>query len=146
MKKISTLFGLIAIVFGLITIFKIVVDIEIAIGFITMSFGILAIIWTSMAIKSLAVGSSLRKYTTNFLFCLIFILLFSIWHTLSILFGWRESINEIMLYPEYFFITMAFLIFVLTSYQILAIGKEFGFESQAKKIRKLIKEKNHKGK
>lgn len=137
-RGLGTILGFIAIVGGLIAIFRIVVDTEIAIGFVTISFGILAIIWTSMAISSLSEGSSLRKHTTNFLFCLVFILLFSIWHTLSKLFKWRETVNEFMLYPGYLFITLAFLIFVVTSYQILTMGKEFGFQKQAKEIEKII--------
>ncbi|MBW2975250.1 hypothetical protein KY366_06030 [Candidatus Woesearchaeota archaeon] len=140
--KWSTLLGLIAIAGGLTAIFRIVVDTEIAIGFVTMSFGILAIIWTSMAISSLSKGSSLRRHTTNFLFCLIFILSFSIWHTLSKLFKWRETINEFLLYPGYLFLTLAFLIFVITSYQILTMGKEFGFETKAKEIKSIINNKN----
>lgn len=137
-KGLGTLLGLIAVLGGLIAIFRIVVDTEVAIGFITISFGLLAIIWTSMAINSLSKGSSLRKHTTHFLFCLIFIVLFTIWHTISKLLGWRQTINEFMLYPSYLFITLAFLIFVITAYQILTMGKEFGFEKQAKEIEKVM--------
>lgn len=140
-KGLGALLGLIAVTAGLIAIFRIVVDTEIAIGFITISFGILAIIWTSMAMTSLSKGSSLRKHTTHFLFCLIFIVLFSIWHTLSKLFKWRQTINEFMLYPSYLFITLAFLIFVITAYQILTMGKEFGFQAKAKEIKKIIEKK-----
>jgi len=143
-KGLGTILAFIAVAGGLIAIFRIVLDTEIAIGFVTISFGILAIIWTSMAISSLSEGSSLRRHTTNFLFCLIFILLFSIWHTLSKLFQWRETVNEYMLYPGYLFIILAFLIFVVTSYQILTMGKEFGFQKQAKEIEKIIKTKKKK--
>lgn len=140
-NKLGVLFALVAIASGLVAIFRIVVDTEIAVGFVTMSFGILAIIWTYTAVKSLSEGSSLRKHTQNFLFCLIFILSFSVWHTLSKLFRWRETVNEFMLYPGYIFLILAFLIFVYTSYQILTMGKEFGFESQAKVIDKILAEK-----
>ena len=94
-----------------------------------------------MALKSLSKGSSLRKHTATFLVCLIFILLFSIWHTMEKLFDWRRSIVEVMLYPGYFFITAAFLIFVFAAYQILVMGKEFGFNIEASKIKKIMKEK-----
>ncbi|MBW2989821.1 hypothetical protein KY358_05900 [Candidatus Woesearchaeota archaeon] len=145
MKKAwMVLLALIAVAGGLTAIFRIVADTEVAIGFVTLSFGILAIIWTSMALGSLSKGSSLRKHTSNFLLCLIFILSFSIWHTLSKLFGWRETLNEAMLYPAYIFLILAFLIFVVTSYQILMIGKEFGFRPQAKKIKSAINKKGSK--
>jgi len=90
-KSIGTVLGLIGVVAGLIAIFRIVVDTEIAVGFVTISFGIMAIIWTLMAMSSLSKGSSLRNHTRNFLFCLVFILLFSIWHTISKLFKWSVS-------------------------------------------------------
>lgn len=129
--------ALIAIIFGLVAIFKLILNMEIAIGFLTVTFGILAVIWTAMAKKSLSKGSSLEKYTTKFLFCLIFILLFSVWQILENLLYWKGFI----IYPKYFFITIAYLVFVIAAYQILHIGKEFGFKEQAKKIEKVMKKK-----
>ena len=145
-KGVGTIIGLTAIAAGLAAIFRLVVDTEVAVGFVTISFGILAIIWTSMAMGSLSRGSSLRRHTVNFLFCLVFVLLFSIWHTLSKLLKWRETVNEFMLYPGYLFLILAFLIFVITAYQILTMGQEFGFGQQATKIKDIIKEKKRKKK
>lgn len=132
--------ALIAIILGLVAIFKLVLNMEIAIGFMTITFGILAVIWTAMAKKSLSKGSSLEKYTTKFLFCLIFILAFSVWQILQNLFYWEGFI----VYPKYFFIAVAYLIFMIAAYQILHIGKEFGFREQAKKIEKVMKKKKRK--
>lgn len=140
-RKIGVLIGFLGVVLGLVTIFKVVVDTEVAIGLVTISFGVLAVIWTVMALQSLSKDSSLRRYTFNFLLCLIFILLFSIWHTVSKLFGWRTSVNEVMLYPGYLLITLAFLLFVSTAWQIMTLGREFGFKGQASSIEKVIKEK-----
>lgn len=140
-RGLGALLGFIGVAAGLIAIFRIVMDTEVAIGFVTISFGVLAIIWTSMAINSLSKGSSLRRHTINFLLCLIFILLFSIWHTITKLFRWRETVNEFMLYPGYVFLILAFLIFVATAYQILSMGKEFGFENQAKEIKEVMEKK-----
>ncbi len=143
-RKIGILLGFLGVVFGLVTIFRIVVDTEVAIGLVTISFGVLAVIWTSMALQSLSKGSSLRRHTFNFLLCLIFILFFSIWHTLERLFGWRTSVNELMLYSGYLLIALAFLLFVGTAWQILTLGREFGFKGQASNIEKIIKEKEKK--
>lgn len=143
-NKIGLLFALVAIASGLIAIFRIVPDTEVAVGFVTISFGVLAIIWTATAVRSLSAGSSLRKHVTNFLLCLTFILFFTIWHTISKIFRWRETVNEFLLYPGYVFLILAFFIFVFTSYQILTMGKEFGFENQGKIIEKLIEEKKKK--
>jgi len=145
-RTIGALLGFLAVAAGLTAIFRVIMDTEVAIGFVTVSFGVLAIIWTSMAIGSLSKGSSLRRHTINFLLCLIFILLFSIWHTISKLFEWRQTVNQLMILPGYLFLTLAFLIFVATSYQVLTMGKEFGFEGQAKDIKKIIEKKKAKKK
>lgn len=140
-RKFGALLGLAGVIFGLIAIFRFIVDTELAIGFVTISFGILAIIWTTTALQSLSPGSALRRHTFNFLLCLIFVLLFSIWNTIEKLFGWRESINQVMLYPGYLLMTLAFLLFVGTSWQILTLGKEFGFSNQATFIQQVMKDK-----
>jgi len=140
-KKLGVLLGSVGVIFGLLAIFKVVKETEVAIGFITLSFGVLAIIWTSIAVKSLSKDSELRKHTAMFLVSLIFILLFSVWNTLSVLMGWRKTVNELWLYPSYLFISVAFLIFVSASYQAMMMGKVFGFGKQAEKIAQRIKEK-----
>ncbi|MFH1053187.1 MAG: hypothetical protein V1740_02105 [Candidatus Woesearchaeota archaeon] len=142
--RISYIFGLIAIIAGLASIFIIVPDTEVAVGFITISFGIMAIIWTALAVNSLSKGSTLRKHTTWFLLCLISILLFSVWHTMSKLFGWRQTINEALLYPGYVFLAIAFIIFVVTSFQTYNMGQELGFEKQAQKIKQVMQKKKAK--
>ncbi|HLD06260.1 MAG TPA: hypothetical protein VJC16_01865 [Candidatus Nanoarchaeia archaeon] len=140
-RRIGALLGFAGVIFGLIAIFRLIVDTEVAIGFVTISFGVLAIIWTTMALHSLSPGSALRRHTFNFLLCLAFILMFSIWHTLEKIFSWRTSINEALLYPGYLLIALAFLLFVGTAWQILTLGREFGFQGQASAISKIIKEK-----
>lgn len=137
MRIIAMTLWAIGILLSLLAIIKIVQDIEIAIGLITISFGILALIWTTIARRNLSPGSTLRSYTNRFLTSLLFILVFSIWHTLSRLFFWEKE----FLYPEYAFITMAYIFFVVAAYQILNIGKEFGFREQAKKINRIIERK-----
>ena len=144
-KKVGVVVAFIAVLSGLVAIFKIVPDVEIAIGFITISFGILAVIWTSSALKSLSEGSALKDYTSKFLICLAFLLSFTVWNTTSIIFDWRTT-NRVLLYPGYAFITLSFLTFVWASYQILLIGQEFGFSEEASKIKKKIKEKKEKKK
>ncbi|GAI86766.1 unnamed protein product, partial [marine sediment metagenome] len=67
-------------------------------------------------------------------------------HTLEKLFYWRTSVNELMLYPGYLLIALAFLLFVSTAWQILTLGREFGFKGQASFIRNVIKEKEKKKK
>lgn len=129
------------ILLSIFAVFRIIKDFEISVGFLTISFGILAIIWTYIAVENLSPGSSLRTYTLCFLFSLIFIILFSVMHTLEMIYHWESSIVIL----KYVFITISYLIFVYASYRIWKIGKEFGFKDEAFKIRKRIEvKKNHK--
>ena len=136
------LIALFAIVLGLFVIIKLVGNVELVVGIISLTFGILAIIWTLKARSILSTGSSLRKYTGNFLMCLIFILLFSIWNTMARILNFQG----IFLYFEYFFIVMTYMVFVMAAYQILYLGKEFGFLKEIKVMKKAIKEKKLKTK
>lgn len=137
-KKIGMFVGLLVIIFALIAIFKILAHTELAIGFITLSFGILAIIWITMAARSLSSGSSLRVYTIDFLLCVVFILTFSILYLANRIFLWDGAV---IVYLQYLFITLSFIIIVVAAYQILTIGREFGFRKEAIKIKKAM-EKN----
>ncbi|MBS3146662.1 hypothetical protein J4471_03110 [Candidatus Woesearchaeota archaeon] len=130
---------LIVIIIGLFTIFIIVKDVEISIGLFSLTFGILGIIWTGIAIKSLSKGSSLRTYAISFLLCLITILLFSIWSLLARIFNWEGLLR----YPIYLFITISYIIFVYTAYKMHKLGVEFGFQSQATAIKKRLKKRKH---
>ncbi len=130
---IITLIAIIGGLFGLITIVG--EDIPLFIGLASLSFGITALFFTFKARSILSHGSSLRDYTTSFALCLMFILFFSIWDMLIDLFQWEKG----LIYPKYFFITIAYFVFVYTSYRIFNLGKEFGFSEQASKIKKAMK-------
>jgi hypothetical protein len=127
--KIFTAF--LAVLFGVFALIQFAPNLELAIGFLSLSFGVLGIIWAARARASLSVGTSLRDYAHYFLLSLILIVAFSIWDTLIFLFQWENG----FVYPKYFLITAAYLIFVFTSYKILNLGKQFGFKTQVKKMK-----------
>jgi len=139
-EMLAMLIWIIGIILSLFAIYRIVENPEVTTGLISLSFGILAVIWTSIARKSLSVGSSLRKYTSYFLFCLIFILAYSTWSVLDGIVKWKG----IFVYFGYIFLITAFFVFTIASYQIHKIGQEFGFEKEAKRIKKAMKKNNKK--
>ena len=47
-------------------------------------------------------------------------------------------------YPKYVFLTVTYFIFLASSYQILSIGKVFGFNKAAENIKKVMKNKRSK--
>ncbi|MEK6816153.1 MAG: hypothetical protein AABY09_00945, partial [Nanoarchaeota archaeon] len=70
-QAFAMLLAVVAIFMGLVTIVKLVGVAELAVGAISLTFGIIAIIWTFKARASLSKGSELRRYTTHFMVCLI---------------------------------------------------------------------------
>jgi hypothetical protein len=130
----KVLISITAIVLGLYGIFKIVGVMEISIGLFSLTFGVMAIIWTILARKSLSPGSQLKEYATIFLICLVFILAYSVWELLEKLIGWTGS----AIYPKYFFITISYLGFVTAAYKMFSLSKEFGFSDKSDTIAKII--------
>ncbi|MBI2668044.1 hypothetical protein HYX17_04740 [Candidatus Woesearchaeota archaeon] len=141
---IKFIIGAIAILFGLYALIRIIDHKELTVGAFTLTFGITAIIWTIRAIKALSPGSSLRTYAGYFLTSLIFIVLFSIYHSLNTFFKWQQTIGDFMVLPEFMLITIAYMIFVISGYNMYKLGEEFGFQMQAKNIEKRIKNKKKK--
>jgi len=122
--------ALIAVLFGVFALIQFVSIVEIIIGLLSLTFGIVALIWTYRALHSLSKGTSLREYTGYFFFSLLFIFLYSLWDTLIILFEWKNF----LIYPKYFLLTIAYLVFCFAAYKILYLGKQFGFTSQVKNM------------
>lgn len=144
---IALVLAVVAILTGLVAIIKLVVIKELVVGVLSLTFGIMAIIWTYRARKSLSKGSELRKYTDYFILCLIAILFFSIWDTfLTYYQNINLVINEAWIYPKYLFITSTYLIFLRASYQILYLSKKFGFSEEASDIKKILDSKKKKSK
>ncbi len=139
-QGIKYLIGLTAISLGLITIMWIVKQADLIAGILSLTFGIMAIIWSYRARKSLSPGSSLREYPTYFIICLIFVVAFSIALTAERFFI-RISTGTILIYLEYTLLTLAYLTFVAAAYKIWSIGQEFGFEKESAEIKKAMKKK-----
>ena len=136
MKEIAkNMVGAIAIYVGLYTITKIITDLDILVGLISLTFGIMAIIWVIKARTALSEGSSLKAYATSFLFCVVFILLFSMYDSYISIFDVKGNIT----YLKHFLITLVYIIIVYTSYRIHLLGSEFGFSEQKLKIKKAMR-------
>ncbi|MBI2671148.1 hypothetical protein HYX18_04200 [Candidatus Woesearchaeota archaeon] len=125
---------IIAIVFGILAIIKLIPDKEIIVGLLSLSFGILAIIWSFIALTSLSKGSSLKAYVNLYLLALLSLVLFSLWHTLVR----TNKLEGALIYPEYIFISLAYIIFVIASYKVYKFSKEFGFKEKTSEIKKKL--------
>ena len=58
----------------------------------------------------------------------------------------QKVYGDIILFPQYLFISFAYITFIAAAYKIRKIGKEFGFSTQAEEIAAVIKAKNKKRK
>jgi len=113
------------------------------VGVSTVIFGVASILLISKARNRLSEGS-IRKYMDNFAICLVFIVIFSVWQTARDFFGSGIGIEKhttYAAYPEYIFIVLAYIAFIVASYRVLKISEEFGFKEEGKKIERLIKSK-----
>ena len=119
-----------AVLFGVFAIIQFVPDVELAVDFLSLTFGLVAIFWTFRARGSLSPGTSLREYTSYFLWSLMLIFIYSVWGTLEYILNWTGY----WVYPKYFMISIAYLIFVFAAYKILYLGKEFGFQPQVERM------------
>mgnify|MGYP000235847767 CR=1 FL=1 len=132
------LIGLIAIFVGLGALFRYVQDIELISVLISLTFGIWAIIWTLNARSVLSEGSSMKRYATSFFFCLLFLLIFSIWDAAINIF----QLKGVLVHLRYVIMIFVYTTFVFASYKVYSIGKEFGFSAQSAKIKKVMAKNN----
>lgn len=134
---IAAVIWLFGIVLSILAIFAITQNIKLAVGVLSLSLGILAVIWVLIARKSLSPGSSLRAYTTHFLLSLIFVMVFSLWDISDEIFIFKGTLS----YAGYIFVAVSYIVFLRAAYQILSIGKEFGFQTQALRIKSAMESK-----
>lgn len=130
--------GIIAIIVGVAAVIELISDAELAISALSLTFGVTALLWVIKARKSLSKGSSLKDLTLHFLFTVIFILCFSFWGIAVEMLHLKEFYGESIVFPQYLFISFAYITFVGAAYKIRKIGKEFGFSVQAKEIERII--------
>ena len=142
MENGKTITALIAVLLGVFSLIIFVKEVDLVVGFLSLTFGVVAIIYAMRAKLSLSKGTELREYASYYLSALISIVLFSIWDTLVFIFNWKG----LLVFPKYFFLTFSYLVFVFTSFKIMKLGKQFGFKEQVKKmdLKKDMKEKTAK--
>ena len=89
----------------------------------------LLIIYTLPKFKKASVGM-VSSLFIRLSFSVVFLLLFSIWHFLRDYFEWDVTIGEFMEYPEYVFITLAYLMFLLSAIKMAEVATLYGFKEK----------------
>jgi len=137
---IKSILVFIAIIVAIYLLSSISKSLEITVGAFSLSIGVLAIIWTLIAKYSLSPKSTLRLFTNSFLACLIALIALSFIKLIAFMTAYSRN----LIYIEYILTTIVYLFFLISAYYILSIGKQFGFQSKAAEIKKIIEKKNHK--
>ena len=135
---IKNIIGAVAIYIGIYAVTKIIPSLDLIIGTLSLTFGLMAIIWVWKAKNAFSKGSALRDFSGAFFSCLVSILLFSIFDSASTLL----HLGEMWKYVKYALITIAYINFVYAAYKIRNLGTVFGFSEQSTKIKKALKIKS----
>ncbi len=137
---VKVILVLIAIATAIYILFSIIRSLEIITGTISLSIGVLAIIWTLIAKYSLSPKSTLRLFANSFLACLIALIVLSFIKLIAFMTEYSKN----LIYVEYILTTIVYLFFLISAYYILTIGRQFGFQSKAFQIKKIIAKKTKK--
>ncbi len=128
------------IAFSLQLLSKLLGNLEIMMGLLLVSFGILSIIWTILARYNLSPKSQLRMFANNFLACSLALLMFTIITIVNL----YANVKGI-LYLQYILIFVIYFFFILVSYYLYTLGKQFGFQKESismgkylKKVKKIV--------
>lgn len=134
----KNILGAIAIYVGIYAVTKVIPSLNLLIGTLSLTFGLMAIIWVWKAKNAFSKGSALRDFSGTFFSCLISILMFSLFDTALAVF----SLGGIWIYGKYALITIAYINFVYAAHKMRNLGSVFGFSEQSKKITKMLKKKS----
>ncbi len=131
--KFAEILWILAIILGIVAIFSIV-PIEIALNAFVISTAIFALIWVHIAKKNLSKGSNLAVFAFYLFLSIMFFLLSSISQLIIQIFP-----SFILTWFSYIFLTIAYLLLVVSAYKLMKIGKEFGFAPETEKMKKYLK-------
>lgn len=107
--------------------------VELLIGSIAILFGTFSLVVAMRARESMSHGM-LWEYTNYFIASLSFILMSVVWRTTVLGMQWDVTIGEFMLWPDYFFTTLAFVSLLYLSHNLLKMGTFFGFKKKGAKV------------
>jgi hypothetical protein len=99
---------------------------ETILGIVMITIGIISFLFVMNAKNKFPVNSELKTITTDLIPAIFFLMLFSLWHVLREVFHWKKTIGEFMEYPEYLFISIAYIMLFIAAKKLHSIAKEFG--------------------
>jgi len=113
-------------------------DFETIVGLIAIVFGITAVVVTYLAVKKMS-NPRLLGYMRFVMFGMLALTAFSIWHTARESFELKDIYGPTIELPEYLFMSLAYVLFLLGAIAVFKMSKEYGFKEQGKKIAQELK-------
>jgi hypothetical protein len=101
-------------------------EFETILGIVILLIGIGAFAFILNARTKFPEGSELRDIAGSFIPVVIFLLLFSSWHTVREAFHWKKTFGEAIEYPEYLFISLAYIMLFFAARKIYNMAKKYG--------------------
>ena len=101
-------------------------ELEQLLGIAMILVGIGAFVFIINAKGKFPEGSELKEITKSFIPLVIFLILFSLWHTLREMFEWKEKFGASIEYPEYIFVSVAYITLFFSAKRIYNMAKKFG--------------------
>ncbi|MBS1111719.1 MAG: hypothetical protein H6Q95_11 [Nitrospirae bacterium] len=95
-------------------------------GFIMILIGLISLVYAVNAKGKFPEESELKKITGKLIVVIICLTCFSFWHVLREVFHLKEQLGPVIEYPEYAFITIAFVMILMTAKHIYQTAKKFG--------------------
>ncbi len=105
-------------------------ELELILGILMILVGLISLGFVLKAKTVFPEGSELKKVTANLISVIIFLTAFSLWHVLREHLHWKEKFGEVIEYPEYIFITIAFLLIFKTAKDLYNTARRFGITEQ----------------
>ncbi len=95
-------------------------------GVILILIGIISLVYISTASGSFPEGSELKAISKSFTLVVLFLALFSLWHTVREAFELKEVWGDAAEFPEYLLIFITYLMVYFTAKRLSDIAKKFG--------------------
>lgn len=101
-------------------------NLELILGIIMIIMGLISLGYAVNAKKKFPAESELKEITGKLIIVIICLTCFSFWHVLREVFHLKEQLGPVIEYPEYAFITITFVMILITARYIYKTAKKFG--------------------
>lgn len=109
------------------------INYEIIVGIITAIIGSVAVAVTIKAKRKMS-NPELLKYMRYVMLSMSALILFSLWHTAREAFELKEKFGAVIEMPEYLFVSLTYLLFLIGALAIFKMSKIYGFKEEAGEI------------